>query len=66
TLTSIIMFGLIYMLLGALWVFVMNTKIQHGPEDPKPLDHEDSGFLEAARELRDPGFSLTDAQQGSR
>jgi cytochrome d ubiquinol oxidase subunit I len=28
---SIIMFGLIYVLLGALWVFVLNSKIQKGP-----------------------------------
>ena len=34
-LSSIIMFGLIYALLFAVWVFVMNSKIQHGP-DPVP------------------------------
>ena len=30
-LRSIIMFGLIYILLGAVWVFVLNHKIQIGP-----------------------------------
>ena len=30
--TSIIMFGIIYLLLLALFVFLLNEKIQHGPE----------------------------------
>jgi len=29
---SIVMFGAIYLLLGGLWVFVLNHKIQEGPE----------------------------------
>ncbi|MEM6532464.1 MAG: cytochrome ubiquinol oxidase subunit I [Myxococcota bacterium] len=65
TLTSIIMFGLIYLLLGAVWVFVMNSKIQHGPESSsRPLDDEESsGFLEAARDIHgNPAYSLTDAR----
>jgi cytochrome d ubiquinol oxidase subunit I len=28
---SIVMFGALYTLLGAVWVFVLNKKIQHGP-----------------------------------
>ncbi|HEX6851872.1 MAG TPA: cytochrome ubiquinol oxidase subunit I [Candidatus Polarisedimenticolaceae bacterium] len=28
---SIAMFGVIYLLLGAVWVFLLNKKIQHGP-----------------------------------
>lgn len=31
-LSSILMFGAVYALLFAVWVFVMNEKIQHGPE----------------------------------
>ncbi len=31
-LSSIIMFGLIYVLLGMVWLFVLNHKIQQGPE----------------------------------
>ena len=30
--SSIILFGLIYAMLFAVWVYVMNEKIQHGPE----------------------------------
>lgn len=29
---SIVMFTLIYLLLGAVWIFVLNRKIQHGPD----------------------------------
>lgn len=32
-LTSIIMFGAIYFVLGVLWIFVLNRKIQAGPPD---------------------------------
>ena len=34
-LSSLILFGLIYLLLGAVWIFVLNGKIQHGPD---PVD----------------------------
>ncbi len=34
-LASLIMFGVIYLLLGALFVFLLNNKIKHGPE-PAP------------------------------
>jgi cytochrome d ubiquinol oxidase subunit I len=33
---SMIMFGLIYLLLGAVWAFVLNHKIAHGPEPIGP------------------------------
>ena len=36
-LASIIMFGIIYSLLFAVWVYVLNHKIQHGPESPEEL-----------------------------
>jgi cytochrome bd ubiquinol oxidase subunit I len=42
-LISIVMFGLIYLLLGAVWVFVLNHKIQAGPPALEP----------GARNLRD-------------
>jgi cytochrome d ubiquinol oxidase subunit I len=61
-LTSIVLFGAIYLLLGALWLFVLNRKIQHGPEEgpapPRPgslgdaagtlLDHR-GGLAEGGR-----------------
>ena len=36
-LSSIIMFGVIYSLLFAVWVFVLNAKIHHGPESVEQL-----------------------------
>ncbi len=42
-LSSIILFGIIYSLLFAVWVFVLNHKIQHGPESVADLiDHKRS------------------------
>ncbi len=39
---SIIMFGIVYVLLGILWIFLLNKKIQHGPIYSDP---EKSGSL---------------------
>ncbi|QDT01668.1 Cytochrome bd-I ubiquinol oxidase subunit 1 [Rubripirellula lacrimiformis] len=36
-LSSIILFSIIYSLLFAVWVFVLNNKIQHGPESAEEL-----------------------------
>ncbi len=36
-LSSIVLFAIIYLLLFAVWVFVLNNKIQHGPESPEEL-----------------------------
>lgn len=34
-LASIVMFGIIYSALFFIWIYVLNSKIQHGPESPK-------------------------------
>ena len=54
------MFSFIYMLLFAVWVFVMNSKIQHGPEAVQmPTETTESGLLEAAARLANPaGYSM--------
>ena len=36
-LSSIILFGIIYSMLFAVWIFVLNHKIQHGPETGEEL-----------------------------
>ncbi len=36
-LSSIVMFTVIYSLLFAVWIYVLNHKIQHGPETPEEL-----------------------------
>lgn len=64
-LISIIMFTIIYAMLFAVWVFVLNAKIVEGPEDPMKLPHDPGnnpkGFFEAAADVMhsDSGFSMT-------
>src|SRR5204862_4491128 len=63
-LASIIMFGIIYLLLFAVWIYVLNDKIQHGPEDimEVPPSTSAASLLESAARLANPsGFSLTTA-----
>jgi cytochrome bd ubiquinol oxidase subunit I len=66
---SIIMFGGIYMLLFALWVFVLNSKIQHGPEeigDPTARRERGEKFFDVAKEYTDPaGASMTETNESS-
>lgn len=59
---SIIMFGLIYTLLFFVWIFVLNTKIQHGPEVVGADEHETGvgDFLDAASARADHHESMTD------
>jgi len=44
---SILMFGFVYLLLGALWVYVLDKKIRHGP-DPVPRERAGKGVISAA------------------
>ena len=65
---SIIMFGLIYLLLVAVWLFVLNHKIQHGPEEPEPGGSapEDHGFLQSAAQIAGHQSSYTEAHGETR
>ncbi len=38
--TSIIFFGLIYLLLFILFIYLLNEKIQHGPEDELVVERQ--------------------------
>lgn len=69
-LSSIIGFGLIYALLFSVWVFVLNHKIQQGPEIPESTSpDEESGFFETAsdrpahRDSLTPDVQATDSTQ---
>jgi len=63
-LASILLFSLIYLLLGALWVFVLNNKIQHGPEPPPGEQRDGSqGLLDAASALAGGSRSLTRTEE---
>ena len=63
---SIILFTVIYLMLFAVWVFVLNAKIIEGPDDAS-LRHPDDdghkgekGFFEAAADIMKPEkYSLT-------
>ena len=61
----IVLFGLIYGLLGLVWVFVLDRKIKHGPEpiteggDPDP-----DGFLDSAAERAGTTGSMTGRERG--
>jgi cytochrome d ubiquinol oxidase subunit I len=61
-LNSIVMFSLVYLLLFAVWVFVLTKKIQHGPDEemPAPKEAPPGGLFEAAARLKEhAGYSLT-------
>jgi cytochrome d ubiquinol oxidase subunit I len=45
---SLIMFGVIYLLLFVLWIFLLNRAIQKGPESPVVQDHPEHGREEIA------------------
>jgi cytochrome d ubiquinol oxidase subunit I len=61
---SIAMFGLIYALLFAVWIYVLNDKIQKGPEpvEVEPLAPDEEGFLAAAARRTGHAESLTEAR----
>ena len=65
---SIIMFSVIYVLLFAVWVYVLNGKIHHGPDEvdvPPPPATAPAGLAEAAARRAIPsGFSLTEVRRG--
>ncbi len=56
---SIILFGLIYLLLGALWIFVLDRKIKHGPDVPGEHAAPHGGLKDAAAALTAHEGSLT-------
>jgi len=62
---SIIMFGVIYVLLFAVWIFVLHNKIAHGPDELHSADaHPD--LIDAASALADrSGGSMTEARRGN-
>jgi cytochrome d ubiquinol oxidase subunit I len=64
---SIALFGLVYLMLLGVWVFVLNDKIQHGPE---PIDRDTGqrlpGLLGAAAARAGHAESLTEAAGGRR
>jgi cytochrome d ubiquinol oxidase subunit I len=65
-LASIVIFSLIYVLLGAVWLYVLNDKIQSGPGMPSAPAHPTGlGALEAASERVEHEESMTRAKEQS-
>jgi cytochrome d ubiquinol oxidase subunit I len=67
-LSSIILFGVIYIALVALWLVVLNEKIKHGPDEPEAAPPEKTkgrDLVEVAARLSssDSRYSLTGAQE---
>jgi cytochrome d ubiquinol oxidase subunit I len=65
---SIIGFMVVYLLLGAVWVFILNDKIQKGP-DPvaaKPGETDRTGFFRSAAERIGHTGTMTEAKQNDR
>jgi len=68
-LTSIVLFGLIYSLLFAVWIFVLNMKIQRGPDEgkdepgraPPPEESERGALMDAMSTRPAHSGSLTGA-----
>jgi cytochrome d ubiquinol oxidase subunit I len=59
---SILMFGVIYALLFAVWFVVMDHKIKQGPEESPAFPHAGGhGFIQTAGESRSGG-SLTEGK----
>jgi cytochrome bd ubiquinol oxidase subunit I len=55
-LTSIILFSLIYLFLLAIWLYIMNDKIKHGPEEVVPvLAAEKKSLLDTMSALANHG-----------
>lgn len=59
---SIIMFGLIYLLLFGVWLFVLDHKIRHGPDEHAARPDEHGGWVQAATALPGHAHSLTEAK----
>ncbi len=69
--TSIALFGLVYLLLFGVWVYVLNAKVQHGPDEdeaPKPATTSPAQLMETASLIvrRGEGRSLTETDTASK
>jgi len=59
---SLIGFGFIYLGLLAVWLYVLDQKIRHGPDPVGPASRRDDGLLAAAARRADHTESLTGSE----
>jgi cytochrome bd ubiquinol oxidase subunit I len=60
-LSSILMFSFVYLMLFFVWIYVLHSKIVHGPDEaePPPTTTTPAQLLDAASEKKPGGTSLT-------
>jgi cytochrome d ubiquinol oxidase subunit I len=62
---SLVMFTFIYVILFILWIYLLNAKIQHGPEEDKELAYSKiSGSLPDRKEEPKSGLPADESQAG--
>jgi cytochrome d ubiquinol oxidase subunit I len=61
---SLIGFGIIYLCLLAVWLFVLDQKIRHGPEPVSTAEDGGEGLVAAAARRADHSDSLTGSGEG--
>ncbi|MEM6294253.1 MAG: cytochrome ubiquinol oxidase subunit I [Myxococcota bacterium] len=61
---SLVLFSFAYTALFALWVFVLNEKIKHGPVEPKPDTTDRVGLMAAAIGAGRSNAALTRGEDG--
>ena len=59
---SIIMFGVIYAFLFAVWIYVLDSKIRHGPDEPEAHQPHEPGFFSTAAAMTARERSLTESE----
>ncbi len=63
-LASIVMFGVVYLFLFVLWLLLLNSKIQKGPEPVEAADRSSSrGMVDAATQRPSHRASLTEPKE---
>ncbi|MCR9161008.1 MAG: cytochrome ubiquinol oxidase subunit I [Nannocystaceae bacterium] len=60
---SLVLFSVAYLALFALWLFVINEKVRHGPTEPEDDPRDEVGLLAAAIGARQRGASLTATEE---
>ncbi len=63
-LTSIILFSIIYAMLAAVWLYIIDEKIKRGPEEEPGAQSHERGWLQAAGQLANPsGGKLSEGEE---
>ncbi|HVA66933.1 MAG TPA: cytochrome ubiquinol oxidase subunit I [Elusimicrobiota bacterium] len=62
-LISIVLFSIIYVMLAAIWLYILDEKIRHGPDEATEAEEHPHGWIEAAARLASPaGGSMAEGE----